>query len=357
MNLLNAYDAAIAAGQITDDPQQRALIPYFQELMDALHKPQPLWFRQKPAIKGIYLYGTVGAGKTYLMDLFYKELHLRHRGKVRLHFHHFMQQIDGQLRRLQEQKNPLQMIARHLAKTTKVLCLDEMLVNDVAHAMILAELFAHLFKAGIILITTSNTAPDDLYRNGLQRLRFLPAITAVKKHCIILNLIIQHDFRLNRKPLHQAYVYPLNAHSEAILDSQFKVLGGTVQHAGEILIQNRQIYYIKRNTNAIWFDFNVICNLPRSQLDYLEITQQFSTVIVSNIPVLNNIDSANAILLVNFIDVLYDQKIHLLLSAEVPLEQLFAMAQERFKRSYSRLQEMQSMNYFKDKTYPVTISG
>jgi cell division protein ZapE len=346
MNLVTKYNEAIAGGQITDDLQQRALIPFFQELMDALHKPQRHWFNwRKLVIKGIYLYGTVGAGKTFLMDLFFKHLHLHNRGKVRLHFHHFMQQIDGQLRRLQGKKNPLKIIANNMAQTTKILFLDEMLVNDVAQAMILTELFEELFNAGLILIMTSNTAPDDLYRNGVQRIRFLPVIKAIKDHCNILNLISQKDFRLHRKPLYQAYLSPLNAETEAILEQQFAELGSPIQTAGEILIEHREIPYLKRSEDAIWFDFNVICNLPRSQLDYLEITRRFSTLVVSNLAVLSDIDSAKSILFVNFIDVLYDQKIRLMISAEVPLQQLFGAAQDNFQRTYSRLQEMQSVDY------------
>lgn len=346
MNLYQAYEAAILASQIIADPQQRALLPYFQELMDALQKTEFRWLKwSKKTPEGIYLYGSVGAGKTWLMDLFYQNLILHGRGKMRVHFHHFMQQIDGQLRRLQGQKNPLQIIARQMAKTTRLLCLDEMLVNDVAHAMILAELFKHLFQAGIVLVSTSNTAPDDLYRQGVQRARFLPAIEAIKSHCKILTLIAEKDFRLNRSQAWQTWIYPLNAHAEAILEQQFQALGEEVQSSGEIRIQNRQIPYIKYSDSAIWFDFDVICNLPRSQLDYLEISQRFSSILVSNIPVLNDIDSAKAILFVNFIDVLYDQKNHLIASAEVPLEAIFANSKESFKRTWSRLQEMQSRSY------------
>ena len=173
-DLMAAYQQAVSAGLIEEDKRQQQVIEAFQHLADHLPKGRQGWFsrrRHRPQ-KGIYLYGSVGVGKTFLVDLFYQQIDYRF--KARFHFHQFMQQVDAQLRKRQGEKNPLQAIAADLAKTTRLLCLDEFMVHDIAHAMILAELFQALIKEGVVLILTSNIPPDDLYLNGLQRARFLP---------------------------------------------------------------------------------------------------------------------------------------------------------------------------------------
>lgn len=347
MTLLDVYNTAIASADITDDAAQRAVIVDLQRLTDALTQPPRRWYtlgRKKP-INGVYLHGPVGVGKTYLVDLFYEAIPDTH--KARFHFHHFMQQIDSQLRRLQGQKDPLRRIAADLAKSTRLLCLDEFLVHDVADAMILSELLQALFAYDIVLVATANTAPDDLYLKGVQRTRFLPAIALIKQHCEVLQLTNDHDYRLGRAPLGEAYLCPLDESAHNSLITQFNSMAKTPVEKGELIVQQREIPCIKYSERTVWFAFDVICNMPRCQLDYLEIADRFDTVFVSDIPQLGEQDTVRALLLIHFIDVMYDRGIRLIISAAVPASQLYVAGamQTSFKRTLSRLEEMHSADY------------
>ena len=349
MKLIEQYDSAIARGEITSDPLQRDVVSLLQGVADEIAAtPRHSWFklgRKKPVL-GLYLHGPVGVGKTYLVDLFYQ--HVDEKQKSRFHFHQFMQQIDAQLRQIQGQKDPLLRIAAKLAKKTRLLCFDEFLVYDVADAMILSELIKALFAHDIILVATSNTAPDDLYLNGVQRDRFLPVIDLIKEHCHVFVLTDYCDYRLGRAPLHQAYVYPLDDAAKRCLTSQFATISNSGLTENVLLsVQNREIFCVKCSQHAVWFTFDVICNLPRSQLDYLEIADRFDTVFVSEIPILTQDNTTQALLLMNFIDVLYDRGIRLVVSAAVPIDQLYVTGEirPRFQRTLSRMEEMQSKDY------------
>lgn len=347
MTLMNQYEAAVASGEIQDDLAQRDIITHMQQLADKLAEPKHTWFKwlNKKQIDGLYLYGPVGVGKTFLVDMFYQEIAEHH--KSRFHFHHFMQQVDAQLRRLQGKKDPLKYIAANLAKTTRVLCFDEFLVYDVADAMILSELLQAILEQDVILVATSNTAPDDLYLNGVQRTRFLPAIELIKVNCEVLALTNKYDYRLGRTPMAHAYLCPLNKTTQTTLTKQFSSITTNIADGVNITVQNRLIPCVKRGERAVWFKFDIICNLPRSQLDYLEIADRFDTIFISDIPKLNENDTVWAILLIHFVDVMYDRGIRLIISAAVPLEELYvkgAMLNE-FKRTLSRLEEMQSEDY------------
>ena len=349
MTLLEKYDAAIACNDIVDDPLQRQLLGPLNDLAEMFAKPKRRWFSfgKNQVIMGYYLYGPVGVGKTFLMDSFYDAVAISQ--KKRFHFHHFMQQIDAQLRRLQGQKNPLKQIAAELASSARLLCFDEFMVQDVAHAMILAELLKELFARDVVLVATSNTLPDDLYRNGPHRVRFLPAIAAIKSHCLVVSLGDKRDYRLGRLPELDTYVTPLGDAARSELARQFNMLAPTGQTITVLSVQNRDIPCVMCRERIVWFDFRVICNLPRSQLDYLEIADRFDTVFVSDIPRLEEKDTVFAILLVHFIDVMYDRGIRLILSAAAPVDELYTrgeMSQE-FRRTSSRLHEMQSADYLK----------
>ena len=258
-----------------------------------------------------------------------------------------MQEIDTQLRRLQGQKNPLRRIAADLAKTTRLLCLDEFLVHDVADAMILAELLRALFEHGIVLVAAANTAPDDLYWNGVQRERFIPAIALIKTHCQVVTLTDDHDYRRGRMPLAHAYLTPLNQASENALTEQFDALGLTSELAVDLMVQHRLIRCVQCNARAVWFTFDVLCNVPRCQLDYLELAGRYDTVFVSGIPALSREDTGRAVLLIHLIDVMYDSGIRLVISAAVPPAGLYVEGPllTSFQRTLSRLDEMQSMDY------------
>lgn len=347
MMLVQHYEAAIQRGEIEDDPEQRQVIVSMQRLADELSRTKRKWFSGfgKTSIQGLYIHGPVGVGKTYLVDMFYH--YVDEKKKARFHFHHFMQQIDFKLRKIQGQKDPLKQIAKDLSSSVSLLCFDEFLVHDVAYAMILAELFQALESYGVILVISSNTKPDDLYLNGVQRDRFLPAIDIIKTHCEILTLPEKKDYRLGHQPLLDAYLYPLNAQTEQAMERQFLSLATDFEDHGLIRIQNRDIPYVKRAQQAIWFQFDVLCNLPRSQLDYLELAELFSHIFVSAIPRLTAHHTLQTIMFIHFIDVMYDRGINVVISAEVPVEGLYLEGEmkDTFKRTLSRLTEMQSVDY------------
>ncbi|MFT4059043.1 MAG: cell division protein ZapE [Legionella sp.] len=347
MTLIAQYDAAIVRTEINDDPLQREILTHMERLATDLTKANASWFSRfrRAHIKGLYIYGPVGVGKTYLVDLFYE--HVDEPKKARFHFHHFMQQVDAKLRRLQGQKDPLQQVAKEIAQSIRVLCFDEFFVHDVAFAMILAELLQALIAHGVVLVISSNTVPNELYKNGVHRKRFLPAIAAINKHCEVLNLNEQRDYRIGREPLVDAYLYPLNEQTQQIMEQQFVHLARGIHEQGTIHIQNRDIPYLKCGEQSIWFAFAVLCNLPRSQLDYLEIADKFDTVFLSDVPVLTESHTLQTIMLIYFIDVMYDRGIKVIISAAVPVMELYVKGEmlETFKRTLSRLIEMQSVDY------------
>jgi cell division protein ZapE len=345
MTLLMTYEAAVQRGEINDDPSQRELLAHMQRLADELAEPTSWFSWGKKTIKGLYIYGPVGVGKTYLVDMFYH--YVSEPKKARFHFHHFMQQIDFKLRQLQGQKDPLRLIAKEIAKSTRLLCFDEFLVHDVAYAMILAELFLALQSHGVILVISSNTKPDDLYLNGVQRDRFLPAIAFIKKDCDVIYLNISKDYRMGHTPLLDAYLYPLNAHTAEIMERQFNSLVTEVAIDGVISVQNREVAYLKCSDKTIWFAFDVLCNPPRSQLDYLEMAERFDAIFVSGIPCLTEKHTLQTIMFIHFIDVMYDRGIKIVISAAVPIDELYVKGEmkDTFKRTLSRLTEMQSVDY------------
>lgn len=346
MNLFAEYDAAIQQGLIDDNAGQRAILTYLQRISDELQQAQSSWWPfRKQLVKGAYIYGSVGVGKTFLVDLFYQ--HVAEKKKARFHFHHFMQQIDHQLRMLQGKKDPLRLIAKRIAATTRVVCFDEFLVDDVAYAMILAELLKELCAAGVVLIISSNTKPDDLYLSGVHRERFLPAIALINQQCTVLHLGEQRDYRLGRTPLLAAYLYPINEKNEQIMAEQFSSLAKEYQEQGQMTIQNRTIPYYKCGLRSVWFYFDIICHFPRSQLDYLEIADKFDHLFISNIPALTENHTLQTIMFIHLIDVMYDRGIKLIISAAVPLAELYVRGEmkDSFQRTLSRLNEMQSVDY------------
>lgn len=359
MTPIEHYQEDLKTGHITADPEQEAAMQQLQKVYDGLmlvsNKQQHLLSRlqqqikrKREPVKGIYLWGGVGIGKTYMMDIFYESLPFKE--KKRIHFHHFMRMVQQQLTSLQGHANPLQLIAKELSQQLRVLCFDEFFVKDIADAMLLAGLFEALFQRGITLVATSNVEPDNLYYNGLQRGNFLPAIALIKKYTTVWHVDSQKDYRLRHLSQFGGYISPLGETANNQLKELYRHLAhGAVDEAGEICINQRAIPYRAMHADAIWFDFNVICNTPRSQLDYIEIANQFNSVIVSNLPIINPDQLNAATYLINLVDVFYDSRVKLVLSAAAALDKLYpekgGMAFE-FERTKSRLQEMQSIDYW-----------
>lgn len=313
------------------------------------------WFQKKHTFSGIYLWGSVGAGKTYLMDLFFEHLPIKR--KLRLHFHHFMKEVHDSLAKLQGQADPLQIIARHFSMRASVLCFDEFVVNDIADAMLLGRLLKFLFERDIILIATSNRQPDDLYWEGLQREQFLPAIELIKKHCEVIQLSSKQDYRW--RSLQQAGVYftPLNATAEQNMQQHFDLYAhGSGKVGIPLIIDQRPIATICTAKLVVWFDFTALCAPPRSQIDYLAIAQQFPVVLISNLPIIDPDDEMTASYWIELIDILYDNKTTLILSAAASLKEIYPTGKKQFEfeRTLSRLIEMQSFEYLQNSLKQVT---
>ncbi len=346
-SLIDSYQFAVSNGEIESDNAQIEVLQQLQSISNNIKKKDNWswlpWQRSK--MKGLYIVGPVGTGKTFLVDLFFQHLPKGY-GK-RFHFLHFMQLIDQQLRQRQGQIDPLRKIIKVFAKQTKLLCFDEFAVDDVAHAMILAELFDEFFAQGLILVVTSNAHPDDLYLKGVQRQRFIPAIELIKQHCEIKNLIAQRDYRTGRSIHIETYIHPLTKAHDDLLARQYHLLASNSHANTQLIVQNRPVNCIKQADNIIWFDFNQICAVPRSQLDFLELSQRFNTFIISQVRQMGPYDTRQAILWIQLIDVLYDQNRRIIVSAEVEIEALYTGGEmsHDFKRTISRLHEMQSKDY------------
>ncbi|MFT5519930.1 MAG: cell division protein ZapE, partial [Enterobacterales bacterium] len=322
----------------------------FHELIKRNQKPQGflkhLFRQQASPIKGLYMWGGVGRGKTYLMDSFFDALPIKK--KKRLHFHRFMYWVHHELTDLSGQSNPLVIIADKLAEETSILCFDEFFVSDIADAMILGNLLEEMFKRGISLVATSNIVPDQLYWNGLQRERFLPAIALVKKHTEILNVDGGIDYRL--RTLEQAEIYHSPLDQAAIDNLQFSFTHLAVDKIIEnskIVINGREISVVALADGIVWLDYKVACASPRSAKDYIELSKLYQTALVANIPRLNDEVNDEVRRFISLVDEFYERNVKLIISAAVPLEELYVGSRLafEFRRTLSRLQEMQSLSY------------
>ncbi|MCF7989140.1 MAG: AFG1 family ATPase [Thiohalocapsa sp.] len=354
-----AYHAAVAGGGFEHDPAQAqaacALTRLYRDLQ-APHAAEPslrarllsLARRPAPAAprRGLYLWGGVGRGKTWLMDLFFDALPFDE--KERLHYHRFMQTVHADLQRLKGREDPLRGVAAEIAEEARVLCLDEMQVNDITDAMIMAGLLDALFSRGVTLVTTSNVPPEGLYRAGLQRDRFEPAIALLQRHCEVFELASPVDYRLRRLEQASVYLTPLDRHADTLLARYFSdITAAAHRRTDPVIVNDREIPVVARGDGAVWFDFDVICHIPRSKLDYVEVARCFHTVLLSNVRRLNDEQSNIAHRLITLIDAAYDRNVKLMLSAEAPPGELYQgrdLAFE-FRRTESRLVEMQSRDY------------
>lgn len=297
-------------------------------------------------VQGLYFWGGVGRGKTYLMDTFFEALPLQN--KMRAHFHRFMQRIHRELKAMAGQKDPLLLIARKLADEACIICFDEFFVSDITDAMILGTLFEALFGHGVVLVATSNIVPDGLYKDGLQRARFLPAIALIKQCCEVVNVDGGIDYRLRTLEQAELYHFPLDAAADEGLRQSFEALAPEPGVADQVLeIEGRPIRARMVADDVAWFDFAELCDGPRSQNDYIELAREYHAVLLGNVPQLGAGRDDQARRFVNLVDEFYDRNVKLVLAAEVPLPELYTGGRLsfEFERTKSRLLEMQSHDY------------
>ena len=295
--------------------------------------------------RGVYMYGGVGRGKSFLMECFYDSVSLKR--KTRLHFHEFMREVHLQLSGLRGVADPLDELARRVAKKYRLICFDEFHVADITDAMILNRLLSALFANGVGFVTTSNFRPDDLYPDGLHRDRILPAIALLKEHLEIISVDNGVDYR--RQTLEQVELYhlPLGPKADAAMSEAFDRVAETRDEDPVLNIESRQIKARRKAGGVVWFDFKTLCGGPRSQNDYLEIATQFHTLLLSDVPHMPVRMAAEARRFTWLVDVLYDRRVKLIMSAEVPPEELYTEGPlvHEFPRTVSRLNEMRSAAY------------
>ncbi len=353
MTPMDYYRDLCHQGRITEDQQQLHALQYLQEIYFALLREQQKrsgifsLMRKSRLVNGAYLWGDVGIGKTFLLDCLYHCLPFQN--KLRVHFHAFMNDVHQQLIKHQGEKDPLKIIAKELAKKYLLLCFDEFVVTDIVDAMLLARLLHLLFSCGVCLVTTSNTSPEDLYKRGLQRESFLPAIALIQQHTQVIHLESHEDYRARYLRAIGVFYTPNDAVAEKRMTEVFSQLSNDEEWNTEALhIAHREIEIIKKTDDVIWFDFSVICAVPRHQQDYLAIVQKYKTILISNVVHIAMQDNDRINLFIRMIDVFYDAKIRLIMSSAVAIADIYSEGYmlASFKRTYSRLLEMQSDEYF-----------
>ena len=363
---LARYDAEVSSGVLRVDAEQRAVMQKLDLISDELKRRQnwvapsrSLFARWKKTsdhsvqgIKGLYLWGGVGRGKTMLCDLFFESVPFQ--DKTRLHFHRFMQQIHDDLRKLDGVENPILRIADQWASSSRLLLLDEIHVNDITDAMLLGGLLTALFERGVSLVTTSNVPPEGLYRDGLQRARFIPAIAQIRKHADVLEMVGDTDYRLRllkKEPTYRVSKFTdgtADRNTQQAMREYFdKIRANFDVCTSSIDVNGRTLPMIEQCGDIAWFSFDTLCNTSRSTQDYIELASAFQTILISDIPVMDDTTNDAARRFVNMIDEFYDRHVKLIVSAQAPAEELYTgkrLAFE-FERAASRLIEMQTSDY------------
>ena len=364
MNVREFYEQALAQRGYQSDEAQRRAVDRLQQAYDdwrAYKSRRASTLKRllnRPEVpRGVYMWGGVGRGKSFLMDSFYSVVPVVR--KTRLHFHEFMRGVHRQLDELKGVADPLDEVARRIAKKYRLICFDEFHVSDIADAMILYNLLKALFENGVSFIMTSNYAPDTLYPDGLHRDRMLPAIALLKEKLDVMNVDAGLDYRKRALEQVEAYHTPLGAAADHALRNAFADLAETATDEDpRVHIEAREIRALRRAGGAIWFDFATLCGGPRSQNDYLELASRFHTVVLSSVPRMSAAMSSEARRFTWLIDVLYDHKVKLLMSAEVEPEHLYTEGtlSNEFHRTVSRIIEMQSSEYMQSERRDVVDS-
>ncbi len=334
----------------------QALDKLYHELVQYLNTPVATisgWRRffskktsQAATPKGLYFWGGVGRGKTYLMDTFFEALPCEK--KMRVHFHRFMYRVHDELNSIGDVNDPLELVADRFKAEAEIICFDEFFVSDITDAMILGTLFQALFRRGVVLVATSNIPPHDLYRNGLQRARFLPAIELIQTNCLILNVDSGIDYRLRTLKQAEIYHFPLDRQAKTNLCHYFEQLVGENKQ-GEICIEinHRQIDIVNSYEGVLHATFKQLCQSARSQNDYIELSRLYNTVLLADVKQMGQLTDDAARRFIALVDEFYERNVKLIISAEVPLEDLYTQGQLEFEfqRCQSRLIEMQSHDY------------
>lgn len=358
VDLRREYEAALARHGYLRDPAQWHAIGRLDALARRLRAsnagapPVARWLARfglrrarAPAERGLYLWGGVGRGKTFVMDIFHAHVGVPAR---REHFHRFMRDVHARLAALRDTADPLERIAADMGREVRALCLDELFVTDIADAMLLAGLFTGLVGHGVTLVFTSNAAPHELYRDGLQRQRFLPAIALLEEHCEVLHLDGGQDYRLRQLERAPLYLDALAEDAEASLVQRYAELADEPPGApGTLIVEDRPIPYRAATSEVVWFDFEALCTGPRSQSDYVEIARDYHTVLVGRIPVLGAAQEDPARRFIALVDEFYDRGVKLVVSAAAAPAGLYTGDKLRFEfeRTRSRLAEMQTHEY------------
>jgi cell division protein ZapE len=334
------------------DPEQERVVALLDDLRERLTRPRSILLkglfsrRQHELQRGLYVWGGVGRGKTWLMDLFFHSLPFKDR--QRSHFHRFMQSVHDELKKQKDRADPLELLAEKISRKSRVLCFDELFVSDIADAMLLGNLFRGLFDRGVTLVATSNVPPDDLYKEGLQRARFLPAIRLLKENTMVTHLQHGADYRLRALERAPTVFDSNDATTNAGMERLFTIVAGETGTANPTLTLNHRRLHPKRlDADVVWFDFRELCDGPRSQADYIEIARCFHTVLLSDVPVFTAAQEDQARRFIMLVDEFYDRSVKLILSAAAAAPQLYRGSKLafEFQRTTSRLIEMQSQEY------------
>lgn len=350
--MLEAFNAALKQRGYEADESQLAAARRLQQLYKEL-----VVFKAKrrsklrklvihpPLPRSVYFWGGVGRGKSFLMDCFFGAV--PYRRKRRVHFHSFMHDVHSDLKRLKSEPDPLMQVAQRIARETRLLCFDEFHVSDIADAMILGRLLEALFERGVILVMTSNYPPDGLYPNGLQRQNFLPTIELIKRKVDVVEIDSGTDYRLRTLEMVATYLVPPDAQADYQMAQTFRRIAGGAGTAGKLEILERELPVLRVAPGVVWFDFAILCGGPRSQNDYLELAREYHTLLLSGAPKMTREMASEARRFTWLIDVLYDHRVKLIMSAAVGAHELYvegANAHE-FVRTVSRLIEMRSHEY------------
>jgi len=359
---LDRYQRDLQRSDFKYDPAQEMAVKKLQNLYERLIREEnkrqargvlakivsKVVCRKKPVTpeQGLYFWGGVGRGKTYLMDTCFESLSFER--KMRVHFHRFMQKVHHELKSLKGEKNPLELVADRFSSQARIICFDEFFVTDIGDAMILGTLIEALFARGVSLVCTSNIAPDGLYKDGLQRQRFLPAIALLNTHTDVVNVDGGTDYRLRSLEQAALYHFPLGDNAKASLENCYSNLAlEEGDHGTGLEVNGRMLTAIRRADDVVWFDFKELCAGPRSQNDYIELAREFHAVLVSNVPVLKIDVEDQARRFINLVDEFYDRRVKVIISADAPIHELYQGERLRFEfdRTESRLLEMQSHEY------------